>query len=281
MSVGPRWGRGAGCLRRQVTSKLGQNGALIITALAIVVALAWVYLLLGAQMGVQMMEGDGQTMAMPSPWSLGHAAIVFIMWAVMMVAMMLPSAAKTILLTTKLNDPQRSLITSRRTGEFVAGYLAVWLALSLLATGTQWALEEAGMLSATMLPTDNVLAGSLLVYAGAYQWSPLKQACLTHCITPQDFLDRHWRRDGPLLTGLRHGLLCLGCCWMLMALLFVGGLVNLVCIAVIAVTILVEKTLPRSIGTSSLIGTALIAGGGAELASLDFWRFCSDIAQLI
>jgi predicted metal-binding membrane protein len=264
-----------------VTSALRRNRSLSITALAVVVVLAWVYLLLGAQMDVRMMEMDGgQTMAMPSQWSLEYAAIVFIMWAVMTVAMMLPSAAKTILLTTKLDNQQTTLIAARGTGEFVVGYLAVWLAFGLAATGAQWALDEAGLLSA-MAVSDNIWAGCLLIYAGIYQWNPLKQACLTHCRAPQDFLDRHWRRDGPLLTGLRHGLFCLGCCWMLMGLLFVGGLMNLACIAVIAVTILVEKTLPRSIGTSSLIGTCLIAGGAAELASLDFWRFSSALAQLI
>jgi len=256
-----------------VTSALRRNRSLSITALAVVVVLAWVYLLLGGQMDVRMM-------AMPSQWSLEYAAIVFIMWEVMTVAMMLPSAAKTILLTTKLDNQQTTLIAARGTGEFVVGYLAVWLAFGLAATGAQWALDEAGLLSA-MAVSDNIWAGCLLIYAGIYQLNLLKQACLTHCRAPQDFLDRHWRRDGPLLTGLRHGLFCLGCCWMLIGLLFVGGLMNLACIAVIAVVILVEKTLPRSIGTSSLIGTCLIAGGAAELASLDFWRFSSALAQLI
>src|SRR5262249_28625183 len=137
-------------------------------------------------------------------------------------------------------------------------------------TAAQWALNEAG-LSATMMASDKFLAGTLLLYAGVYQWTPLKQACLTHCRAPKDFLARHWRRDGPFGTGLRHGLFWFGFCCMLMTLLFVGGLMTLTCIVVIAVVILSEKPLPAGIWTSRVIGTVLIASGAVTLASADFW----------
>src|SRR5262249_1394896 len=256
-------------MNRAIRFKLWHDRALTLTALLVVVVLAWTYLLLGANVEPEMMAmGDGQTMAMPSEWSLQYATIMFIMWAVMMVAMMLPSAAKVFLLTTKLDDPQRSLLATRRTWEFAAGYIAVWFGFSLAATALKWTLDEVGLLSATMVTSDQMLAGSLLLYAGVYQWTPLKQACLTHCRAPQDFLALHWRRDGPFGTGLRHGLFCLGCCWMLMGLLFVGGLMNLTCIVAIALVILVEKTLPRGIWTSRVVGTVLIAGGAVILATL-------------
>ena len=250
-----------------LTSRLGGDRALSITALMVVVLLGWTYLLRTAHINVQMM-GGGPTMAMPGQWSLGYAAIVFIMWAVMMIAMMLPSAAKVVLLAATLERQQRPSVAARRTGEFVAGYLAVSLAFSVVATAAQWALDEAELLSAAMMTSDRMLAGSLLLYAGIYEWTPLKEACLTHCRTPQDFLARHWERDGPFETGLRHGLFCLGCCWMLMALLFVVGVMNLACIAVITAAILTEKILPLGIWTGRVIGTMLIAGGAIRLATL-------------
>ena len=250
-----------------LTSRLGDDRALLITALAVVVLLGWAHLLRTTHIDVQMI-GGGQTMAMPGKWSLGHAAIVFVMWAIMMIAMMVPSAAKVVLLAATLEKQQRPFVAARRTGEFVAGYLAVWLAFSVVATAAQWALDEAELLSAAMMTSDRMLAGSLLLYAGIYEWSPLKQACLTHCRTPQDFLTRHWERDGPFGTGLRHGLFCLGCCWMLMTLLFVGGVMNLACIAVVAAAILAEKILPLGIWTGRLIGATLIAGGAIWMVTL-------------
>ena len=243
-------------MNRAVTFNLWHDRALIFTALTVVVVLAWTYLVLGP------------TTAMPNQWSLGYAVIVFIMWAIMMVAMMLPTATKVLLLTATLDGQERLLSALRRTGEFVVGYLSVWLAFGLAATAAQWALDKAGLLSATMITSDRILAGSLLLYAGVYQWSPLKQACLLHCRAPQEFLAHHWERDGPFGTGLRHGLFCFGCCWMLMALLFVGGVMNLGCIAVISIAILIEKTLPWGIWADRVIGTALIAGGAITLATL-------------
>jgi predicted metal-binding membrane protein len=117
---------------------------------------------------------------------------------------------------------------------FVFGYLAVWVAFAAAATTLQWALDEAGLLSETMAFGNIVLAGSVLIAAGVYQWTPLKEACLRHCRSPLDFLLFHWHDGalGAVVSGIRHGLFCLGCCWMLMALLFVGGIMNLAWIAV-------------------------------------------------
>jgi len=243
-------------MNRAPTVNLKHDQALTLSALMVVVVLAWTYLWLGP------------TPAILPPWRLGYTVIVFIMWLVMMVAVMLPSVTRVLLLAATLDRPTGSLFALRSMAEFVAGYLVVWLGFGLAATVAEWALDEAGLLSATMMTSDRILAGSLLLYAGVYEWTPLKQVCLTHCRAPQEFLALHWQRSGPFGTGLRHGLFCFGCCWMLMALLFVGGVMDLTCMAAIAVVILVEKSLPRGIWASRLIGTALIAGGAVTLAAL-------------
>jgi predicted metal-binding membrane protein len=145
----------------------------------------------------------------------------------------------------------------------------VWTGFSLAATVLQWGLDSAGALSDTMAANGAAAAGALLIAAGIYQWTPLKQACLRHCRSPLAFLLHHWRggASGALMSGLRHGTYCLGCCWMLMALLFVGGLMNLVWIAALALLILVEKTLPWGGRMSKVTGAALVAWGTIALAT--------------
>jgi predicted metal-binding membrane protein len=154
------------------------------------------------------------------------------------------------------------------TALFVFGYLAVWVAFAAAATTLQWALDEAGLLSETMAFGNIVLAGSVLIAAGVYQWTPLKEACLRHCRSPLDFLLFHWYDAalGPVVSGIRHGLFCLGCCRMLMALLFVGGIMNLAWIAGIALLVLIEKTLPWGKRISQVTGAVLVAWGIATLA---------------
>ena len=149
------------------------------------------------------------------------------------------------------------------------GYLAVWLAFAAAATTLQWALDEAGLLSETMAFGNIVLAGSVLVAAGVYQWTPLKEACLRHCRSPLDFLLFHWRDGalGAVGSGVGHGFFCLGCCWMLMALLFVGGIMNLAWIAGIALLVLIEKTLPWGGRISRLTGAVLVVWGAVTLAA--------------
>jgi predicted metal-binding membrane protein len=220
---------------------------------------------------MEMMDmGGGQMMAMLPEWSLGYGLVIFVMWAVMMLAMMLPSAAPVTLLIASVARKRAAADGAVRasTALFVVGYLAVWLAFAAAATTLQWALEEAGLLSETMAFGNIVLAGSVLVAAGVYQWTPLKEACLRHCRSPLDFILFHWR-DGPLgavASGIRHGFFCLGCCWMLMALLFVGGIMNFAWIAGIALLVLIEKTLPWGRRVSQLPGAVLVAWGVVILA---------------
>ena len=129
---------------------------------------------------------------------------------------------------------------------FASGYLLVWCGFSLAATLLQWGLDNAGLLSERMAFGDAILASSVLIAAGVYQWTPLKDACLRHCRSPTEFLVRHWQPGslGAVGTGVRHGLFCLGCCWMLMALLFVGGLMSVTWIGAISLFVLIEKTIP-------------------------------------
>ena len=252
---------------------LRHDRAVVLGSLTLVVLLAWTYLLLGGGVGMEMTDmGGGQMMAMPPEWTLGYGLVVFVMWAVMMLAMMLPSAAPVTLLIASLARKRAAAGGAVRasTALFVFGYLAVWVAFAAAATTLQWALDEAGLLSETMAFGKIVLAGSVLIAAGVYQWTPLKEACLRHCRSPLDFLLFHWHDGalGAVVSGIRHGLFCLGCCWMLMALLFVGGIMNLAWIAGIALLVLIEKTLPWGKRISQVTGAVLVAWGIATLATV-------------
>jgi predicted metal-binding membrane protein len=250
---------------------LRHDRAVVLGSLGFVIMLAWVYLLLGGGVGMEMMDmGGGQMMAMAPEWTLGYGLVVFLMWAVMMVAMMLPSAAPVTLLIASIAKKRREAGAAPgiSTAPFVLGYLAVWFAFAAVATVLQWQLDRLEMLSETMALASTVVAGSVLIVAGIYQWTPLKQACLRHCRSPLDFLLHHWRDGvlGAFVSGARHGVFCLGCCWMLMALLFVGGIMNLAWIAGIALIVLLEKTLPWGGWMERATGIVLFAWGALALA---------------
>jgi predicted metal-binding membrane protein len=248
---------------------LRHDRAVVLTSLAGVVAIAWLYLVLGAGIEMEMMDmGGGQMMAMAPAWTPGYAGLIFLMWAIMMVAMMLPSAAPTILLVAKIARNRRSAGNAvPTTGWFTVGYIVVWVGFSLAATLLQWGLDRFGLLSEAMASQSVAIAGLILVAAGLYQWTPLKQTCLRHCRSPLDFLVRYWRKAawGGAVIGMRHGLFCLGCCWMLMALLFVGGLMNLLWVAALALLVLIEKTLPWGGRMSRLTGAVLTVWGVVTL----------------
>ncbi|MBN1239946.1 MAG: DUF2182 domain-containing protein [Gammaproteobacteria bacterium] len=257
-------------------------------ALAVLCALAWTYLLAGAGMGMSLadaaafslfpheraMSGTPDAMAEPR-WSAAYAALTAAMWWVMMIAMMTPSAAPMILLQARVarhaqatgKDPDGGL---NQSALFVAGYLLVWLAFAIAATALEWLLEAAGWVSAMMM--SSVSAGftaGVLIAAGVYQFTPLKNACLRQCRAPFAFLTRHWRpgRLGAARLGILHGAYCVGCCWALMALLFVGGVMNPVWIAALAAVVLLEKLAGAGVLMSRLLGALLIAWGIAALAT--------------
>ena len=249
---------------------LRQDRAIVLGGLVVVILLAWTYLLLGAGIEMDQMDmGGGQIMLMAPPWTPSYAILVFLMWAIMMLAMMLPSATPTILLVATLARNRNPGGASPTAALFTLGYILVWTGFSVAATALQWGLDNAQMLSGEMATASTAIAGAVLIAAGIYQWTPLKQACLRHCRSPLAFLLHHWRPGGwgAVASGIRHGVFCLGCCWMLMALLFVGGLMNLLWIAGLSLLVLFEKLLPWGGRSSRVIGVMLIAWGAFTLTS--------------
>lgn len=243
------------------------------------VVLAWAHTTAGAGMGMDAWQmtslvlfphAAGMDMA-PTVWTPAYFVLVIAMWWTMMVAMMTPSAAPTILLFAHVHrHAQRrgAFVTLAPTAPFVAGYLAVWLFFSLLATGLQFALESAGLESAMGMGSQSRwLSATVLVAAGLYQFSPLKDACLSQCRSPFAFLTRYWQPGsmGAFRLGLRHGAYCLGCCWVLMILLFVGGVMNLAWIAGLTVLVMAEKWLAPGRAVARAVGVLLIVWGLATL----------------
>lgn len=249
-----------------IEGALRRDRLLVISCLLFVVVLSWAYLLAGAGMMEEM--GDMLMPMSTGPWTLSHAVIVLVMWAVMMAAMMLPSAAPMILLyaTIARRRSERGE-PATASGAFAFGYLAVWAMFSLAAVALQFGLERAALLSPMMETTSIALAGAVLIAAGLYQWTPLKQACLRHCRSPLDFIMTQWRSGarGAFLMGLRHGAVCVGCCWLLMLLLFVGGVMNFAWIAGIALFVLAEKLLPAGHWIGRGVGVLLVVWGAATL----------------
>jgi predicted metal-binding membrane protein len=248
---------------------LHRDGLIVAIGTAVVVALAWAYLASGAGMDTEMMVGMPD-MA-PMPWTPLYAALLFAMWWVMMIAMMVPSAAPTVLLYATVKRRQENASgAAMEAWIFLSGYLVTWAGFSLVAVLAQWALERTGLLSMAMASTSAILGGTLLLAAGLYQFTPLKHACLRYCQSPLLFLSSHWRpgASGALVMGLQHGVYCVGCCWFLMALLFVSGVMNFVWIIGIAFYVACEKLLPFGQRLSHAAGMALILSGTILLARL-------------
>lgn len=258
----------------RVTAILKRDRWIVLGGLALVILLSWLYLLLGAGMGMSGMEmtrlssGEGMgmrdTVMQPAAWSIGYALVMFFMWWIMMIAMMLPSATPMILLAAALNrkaDPDRQPYGA--SGYFAAGYLFAWALFSVIAVAVQWGLTATGLLSSWMQSTSTLLAGSILIAAGLWQFTPIKHACLRHCRSPVKFLAQHRRRGnmGSLVMGLEHGTYCVGCCWFLMALLLVGGVMNLYWIIGLAAYVLIEKVVPKGERISQLVGVVLAVWG--------------------
>jgi predicted metal-binding membrane protein len=248
---------------------LRRDQVVVVGALLLVTALSWAWLLAGAGMEMSAFEMTRHSMmdmplARPAPWSFQYAVLMFFMWWIMMIAMMLPAATPVILLAAALN--RRSTVDTPPYGSslfFTAGYLLAWGAFSLLATACQWGLERLGLMNAMMVGSNTIMTGLILIIAGLWQFSPLKQACLSHCRSPVEFLSGHRRPGnfGALFMGAHHGLYCLGCCWFLMGLLFVGGVMNLYWILGLVIYVWVEKMMPGGLLVSKLMGVFLIAFG--------------------
>jgi predicted metal-binding membrane protein len=238
--------------------------------LASMVVLAWLYLF-HTKTAMSGMDMPGMVMLDLNAWGPTTVLLLFVMWAVMMVAMMVPSAAPMILAFLTVN--QRRQATDRPlvpVAIFLFGYLAVWTAFSAAATFAQWGLHRAAMLSTMMAATSPALNGGLLIAAGVFQWTPFKRACLKGCRSPLSFLMSEWREGtaGAFVMGLRHGTYCVGCCWILMALLFVAGVMNLFWVAMIALFVMAEKILAKGELIARVAGIGLMIAGAALMAHL-------------
>lgn len=245
------------------TPSLFRDSGFVIAGLVGVIVCVWVYLVRVSSDMYGRMEGPAAWM-MAARRDARYFLLIFAMWAAMMVGMMLPSALPSVLLFRRAiyRDAQvRSPLA--RTFTFVLGYVVAWMAFSAAATLLQWGLARAALLSSMMVSASSWLGGAILITAGAYQWTPLKNTCITHCRSPLAFLMQHWRPGvpGALSLGLRHGLYCVGCCWGLMLLLFFGGVMNLLWIAAITAFVLVEKLAPYGVQGGRLSGIALVLAG--------------------
>jgi predicted metal-binding membrane protein len=254
-------------MKVSLEAALARHRAICLAAVVLLILLAWAWLLAGAGMGMERGISNGMPgMAMPAPpqWD----AILFLMWWTMMVAMMLPSAAPMILLYARA--AQHGTGTRPATGTFLAGYLVAWGLFSLAASGLQFLLERASLIDPmAMAFQSRHLSGAILLLAGVYQLTPLKDACLRQCRNPAQFLSTHYRPGvaGALRMGLLHGTYCIGCCWLLMLLLFVGGVMNLVWIVLLTIAVACEKLQSMGRLTAVAIGVACLGGGSILLVT--------------
>lgn len=245
----------------------------VIGAVTLIVLLTGLYTVMGVGMSMSALEmtkmagsiGEPMPMGASPVWTGGYAVLVFLMWWVMMVAMMTPSAAPVLLLFTALKRQGRQSEQATGLGlTFLSGYLFAWMGFSVVATLLQWLTENMEITNGPMMTIGSKpAAGVVMLAAGFYQFSGLKAACLRHCRSPAHFLTAHNRKGytGAFKMGVHHGTYCLGCCWALMALLFVGGIMNLYWIVGLAVYVLAEKLFPFPRLLSRVAGGTLIAAG--------------------
>jgi predicted metal-binding membrane protein len=230
--------------------------------LCAITLLSWLYLIwMPMPSGMMMMNGMQMAMPMPYQGAAQEAWLTFVMWAVMMAAMMLPSVAPMVLMFARLRRGSGQA-SSTDAWLFALGYLIVWSVFSAIATAGQIGLQHAAIIGDALRVTP-LIGGIILIATGVYQLTPLKEACLSHCRSPLTFFMTCWHegRFGALRMGLSHGAYCVGCCWLLMALLFVAGVMNLLWVAAITALVLIEKATPYGRGIAALSGGAMIVGG--------------------
>ncbi len=240
----------------RVKALVSREILIVATALAVAALLAWAWLLRS--------QADGmQAMAAPEPLSVNYLLPAFTMWAIMMVAMMVPSAAPMFLLHARIDRTASAAGRKLNSVLVVGGYLLVWTGFSALAAFAQALLVRSGVVSAATLAlgSKTIAAGVLLLAAG-YEITAAKRFCLDKCQAPMLFVLNHWEpgAGGALRLGLLHGLYCLGCCWALMLLLFVGGVMNLAWVALLGIVIIGEKLASRNWHANLFVALALILG---------------------
>jgi predicted metal-binding membrane protein len=229
---------------------MNRDRAILLAGAATITALTWLYL-------VRMATGAHSHATM-------DVGALFIMWVVMMVAMMLPSTLPFVFVFQAEHVRRRA----RRppltpTLFFIGGYFAIWIVFSAACAALQQLLRSRALLSPMMSLASPLFAGAILLAAGVYQWTPMKNACLRHCRSPLTFLLSDWKEGvaGAFRMGVDHGLFCIGCCWMLMLLPFAAGVMNLLWMAGITVLLLLEKAAPGGEGTAWVCGAVLVLAG--------------------
>jgi len=230
--------------------------------LIVVPALSWIWIVAMARDMYGPMTGASAWM-MTLRWDVPHLLLLWAMWTVMMIGMMLPSASPLILLYGAAARRSAERTATRQTYALAAGYLLAWAAFSLGATVLQRVLAALLLVSPMMEPVNSRVSASLLLAAGVYQWTPLKHACLRQCQSPIGFLMGRWRSGsvGALRMGLEHGTFCVGCCWMLMLLLFAGGVMNVLIIVGLTALVAFEKLTPLGRHGARVTGGLMVAGG--------------------
>ena len=236
----------------------------VLLGLFLVSAVSWVYL--------WYMARDPMAMCMVNmnPWSARDLSALFVMWGVMMVGMMVPSAFPMILAFAGVNRSRRAKSLSyASTATFVLGYVTAWMCFSIVATLAQEILHSVALVSSMGIGTSRIFGGIVLMATGIFQWTPLKNACLRHCRSPIGFLLTEWRDGsrGAFQMGLHLGAYCVGCCWLLMALLFIAGVMNLWWVAAITAFVLLEKVAPAGLWIARSTGIMLVFWGGWMLAT--------------
>jgi len=247
-----------------IESLARRDRIIVLAALALLLILAWAYTVVMALDGSEAHQHGRIALTAWKPWMATEAAFMLLMWIVMMVAMMIPSAAPMLFAFARISRARgRASAPVSASGAFLLGYLALWSAFGLFATAAQGLLHAAMLLSPAMASVSPTFSGAVLIAAGIYQFTPIKDACLAKCRMPLGFLLTEWRDGsrGAFVMGLRHGLYCVGCCWLVMALLFVAGVMNLVWIALLALVVLAEKALPYGQSVGRVLGIAAIVWG--------------------
>ena len=244
---------------------LKKDRYVVLFALLFLCVLSWLYIIyLYNQMYPMNMDALFFAMPMTAKWQWTDFVLLFLMWFVMMIAMMTPSVAPLVIVFGMINRKrQQSQSPFVSSGYLLIGYFLVWAAFSLFATLLQWLLQKISLLNPEMITTSKILGGVILISAGIFQFTPLKNTCLHYCRTPISFIHQYWKngKSGALRMGIQNGFYCLGCCWILMLLLFVSGIMNILWIAIISLFVLLEKVFPTAKIISAAAGIALITYG--------------------
>ena len=247
-----------------VANGVQRDRLIVLAAVAAATVVAWIYVVIRAQGMSDMGAMGGAAQVQMTDWTMVDLLVLFVMWTIMMIGMMLPSAVPLILnFAAETRQERQETRVLAPTAALVLGYVAVWTGFSVVATIGQWALHEAALISPMMVSTSPVLSGILLLAAGIYQLTPMQYNLLKRCRQPLQFLRLNWREGtgGAFVMGLEHGAYCLGCCFVLMGILFFGGVMNLLLLAAVTVFVLIEKALPYGNIAGRVSGPLMIAAG--------------------